>query len=131
LADYRDHFDVFGAAGVGVVAISVDVPEHSETLRRALELPFPILCDAERRVVRQWDIYNSRERGGIAKPAVFVVEPDRTLRFASVDSVVTRVPASEVVRLAQTTAVSQPVRRRSHIPRWRELRRAIRNNLSR
>jgi peroxiredoxin len=109
----------------------VDAPEHSEALRRALRLPFPILCDTERRVVRQWDIYNPRERGGIAKPAVFLIDRGRTLRFGAVDTVVRRVPAAEIVRLLQTAAIDQPVRRKAYIPRWAEWLRAIRNTLSR
>ena len=131
MADYREHYEALLAAGGHVVAVSVDAPEHSEALRRALRLPFPILCDTERRVVRQWDLYNSRERGGIAKPAVFLIDRDRTLRFGAVDTVVRRVPAAEVVRLLGTTAMGEPVRRKTYIPRWVEWLRAIRNTLSR
>jgi peroxiredoxin len=131
LADYREHYEALLAAGGHVVAVSVDAPEHSEVLRRTLRLPFPILCDTERRVVRQWDLYNSRERGGIAKPAVFLIDRDRTLRFGAVDTVVRRVPAAEVVRLLGTTAMDEPVRRKTYIPRWVEWLRAIRNTLSR
>lgn len=60
-----------------MVAVSVDAPETSEALRVQLSLPFRILCDTERRVVRDWDLYDARERGGIAKPAVFVIDPNR------------------------------------------------------
>ena len=108
MADYREHYEALLAAGGHVVAVSVDAPEHSEVLRRALRLPFPILCDTERRVVRQWDLYNSRERGGIAKPAVFLFDRDRTLRFGAVDTVVRRVPAAEIVRLVGTGAMGEP-----------------------
>ena len=131
MADYREHFEDLRAAGASVVAVSVDAPEQSEALRRALRLSFPILCDTERRVVRQWDIYNPRERGGIAKPAVFLIDRGRTLCFGAVDTVVRRVPAAEIVRLLQTAAMGEPVRRKTYIPRWGEWLRAIRNTLSR
>ena len=59
----------------------MDAPEKSESVRRELRLPFSILSDAERRVVREWNIYNAKEKGGIAKPAVFILNPDRMVRF--------------------------------------------------
>jgi hypothetical protein len=57
----------------------VDAPEKSEAVRQQLRLPFPILSDRERRVVQEWDIYNPKEKGGIARPAVFILAPDRTV----------------------------------------------------
>ncbi len=110
-----------------MVAVSVDPAQKSEALRLELHLPFPILCDTERRIIQEWDIYNARERGGIAKPAVFVIDPDRVVRYGTVDAVVTRVPASEIVRVLQTTTEAQPLRRRVHIPQFAHLFRAIRN----
>jgi peroxiredoxin len=125
--DYREHYQEIRATGASVVAVSVDAPDKSEVLRRELRLPFPILCDMERRVIREWDIYNPRERGGIAKPAVFVVGRDRTVRYGSVDAVATRVPASEIVRILQAVAEGRPVRRKVYIPRLGDWLRAIRN----
>jgi len=101
LADYRDHYDEIRAYGSNLAAVSVDPPQTSEAVRRDLRLPFKILCDTARRVVRQWDIYNSRERGGIAKPAVFIIDPGRTVRYASVDGVSSRVAPPEIVRLCK------------------------------
>lgn len=103
MADYRDHYEDIRAAGAQVAATSVDPPEKSEALRRELRLPFPILCDAERRVVKEWDIYNPRERGGIAKPAVFVIGSDRVVRYSKVDSMATRIPPSEIIRILRSS----------------------------
>lgn len=130
MADYRDHYNEIRSAGATLVAASVDGPETSEALRQQLSLPFPILCDTRRRVVQDWDIYNSREKGGIAKPSVFIIRQDRTVRFAAVDTVSTRVPASEIVRV-QTDAASQTTRRKLYIPRFGEWLRAIRNAVRR
>jgi len=126
LADYRQHYSQIRAAGADLVAVSVDAPEKSEALRLHLSLPFQILSDTEHRVVREWDIYNSKEKGGIAKPAVFIIDPGRVVRYASVDGVVRRVPAAQIVSLLQTTS-AQPARRSAHIPRWSDWRSAIRN----
>jgi peroxiredoxin len=128
LADYREHYLEIKSAGASLVAVSVDQPETSEALRTQLSLPFPILCDTERHVVRDWDIYNSGEKGGIAKPSVFVIDPNQVVRYASVDSVATRVPAVEIVHLLQNAANARPIRRRVHVPMLSEWIRAIRNN---
>jgi peroxiredoxin len=90
-------------------------------------LPFPILCDTGRRVVQDWDIYNPRGKGGIAKPAVFIIGRDRTVRFAAVDTVSTRVSPSETIRLLQTGAASQTARHKLYVPRLSEWLCAIRN----
>jgi peroxiredoxin len=131
LADYREHYREIRAAAASVVAVSVDAPDKSEALRAELCLPFPILCDTERRVVRDWGIYNPGEKGGIAKPAVFIIDPSHVVRYAAVDTVVTRVPAAEIVFLLQNAAEAPPVRRRVHIPLFSEWKRAIRNIIQR
>jgi peroxiredoxin len=131
LADYREHYLEIRSAGASVVAISVDSPDESEALRVRLSLPFPILCDTERRVVRDWGIYNPADKGGIAKPAVFIIDSSRVVRYAAVDTVVRRVPAAEIVSLLQNAAEGQPVRRRVHVPRFSEWKSAIRNIVQR
>jgi peroxiredoxin len=130
LADYRDHYPEIRAAGASAVAVSVDAPDKSEALRVQLSLPFPILCDTEHRVVRDWGIYNSGEKGGIAKPAVFIIDSSRIVRHASVDTVVRRVPAAEIVSLLQNVD-GQTVRRRVHVPLFSEWIRAMRNIIQR
>jgi len=127
LADYSAHYLEIRSAGAGVAAVAVDAPAKSEALRVQLSLPFPILCDTERRVVRDWGVYNSREKGGIANAAVFIIEPSRLIRYAALDGVVSRVPAVEILSLLQNTAEGQPVRRRIHVPLFSEWKSAIRN----
>jgi hypothetical protein len=63
-------------------------------------------------------IYNSREKGGIAKPAVFILDPSGVIRFAAVDTVVKRVPAAEIVALVQNSTTARPVRRKLHVPQF-------------
>jgi peroxiredoxin len=125
LADYREHYDAIRAAGADLAVISVDTPAQSEALRRDLALPFPILSDADRRVVQEWGIYNPRERAGIAKPAVFIIDRDRQVRYVQVDSVATRTPASEIVRLLRTPGVVP--RRKVYIPHLTDFVRSFRN----
>lgn len=127
MADYRDHYAEIRTTWASVVAVSVDPPAKSEALRRELRLPFPILCDTERRIIQDWDIYNPREKGGIAKPAVFVIDRDRTVRHSEVDHVVARVSASAILRILGAGAAEQPIRRKIYIPHIRDFFRAIRN----
>jgi peroxiredoxin len=129
LAEYRDLYSSFRAAGANVVAISVDAPQNSEALRQDLHLPFPLLSDPQRRVVRQWDICNARERGGIAKPAVFILSPDRIVRFASVDQVASRVPAAEILRRSSEPHSDPGAHRKKLIPGPKTFFRAISNNI--
>jgi peroxiredoxin len=131
LADYREHYLEIQSAGASVVAVSVDAPSQSESLRAHLSLRFPILCDTERRVVRDWNIYNSREKGGIAKPAVFIIDPSQVVRYATVDTVVRRVPAAEIVSLLQNAGQAQPVQRRLYVPLFSDWISAIRNIIRR
>ena len=127
MVDYREHYLEIRSAGASVVAVSVDAPDKSEALRVDLALPFPILCDTERRVVRDWGIYNSGEKGGIAKPAAFIIDSTLVVRYAEVDTVVRRAPAVEIVSVLLNAAEGQPVRRRVHIPLFSEWKSAIRN----
>jgi peroxiredoxin len=131
LADYREHYLEIQTAGASVVAVSVDAPDKSDALRIHLSLPFPILCDTERRVVKDWGIYNSGEKGGIATPAVFIIDSGQVVRYAAVDGVVKRVPAAEIVSLLQNTARALPVRGRVHVPLFSEWICAIRNSIKR
>ena len=126
MADYRDHYAEIRSAGADVLAVSVDPPIKSEALRRELRLPFPILCDTEWRVAKDWGIYNPNERGGIAKPAVFVIDRDRTVQYSKIDDVATRVPASEIVRILRGTGRHE-AQRKVYIPRVSDFFRAIRN----
>jgi len=128
LADYRNHYSGIEAAGATVAAVSVDPPAKSEHLRIRLSLPFPILCDTDRKVVKAWDVYDSREKGGIAKPAVFIVDSNCVVRYASVDTVAKRIPASEILRILDTPGEA-PLRRRVHFPRLSNWLTAIRNHV--
>jgi len=112
-----------------MVAVSVDAPEKSESVRRELRLPFPILSDCQRRVVREWGIYNPDEKGGIAKPAVFILAPDRTVRFVSVDEVASRVPAAEILRRLSEQGSGPGGDRKTRIPGPALFFRALRNAL--
>jgi alkyl hydroperoxide reductase subunit AhpC len=82
-----------------------------------------------RRVVREWGVYNAREKGGIAKPAVFILDPGRVVRYVSVDEVASRVPASEIARLLRDAALGPLPQRRTVIPHPGNFFRAVSNSI--
>lgn len=112
-----------------MVALSVDGPAESQALRTQLRLEFPILCDTQRSVVRAWDLYNARERGGIAVPAVFVIERDRRITYRSIDATAARVRTDGVLEYLH--GGSAPRARAAIFPRFGDWVRAIGNALRR
>ena len=97
-------------------------------MRAQLFLPFPILCDRDRYVIREWDLLNARERGGIAKPSVFVIDLGLRIRYAAVDTVVNRVPAAEILSVLKVGRDAAQIRRKTYLPFPSDWIRAIRNN---
>jgi len=70
-------------AGLQVVGIVVDPVENNAAMVDKLLLPFPILSDPEGRVIKEYGVWNDGE-GGIAKPSLFLVQPDRSILFGYV-----------------------------------------------
>jgi peroxiredoxin len=101
LADYSKRLDDFRAAGAELVAISVDDAARSEPLREELGLKFPLLGDTTREVVKAYDLFNRREKGGIAFPAAFVIDRERVVRFRALEEVASRVNVEELLALVR------------------------------
>jgi peroxiredoxin len=132
LADYRGRTAGFREAGYDLAALSVDEPARSETVRRELQLPFPILCDTRREVVAAWGVINRKEKGGIAQPATFVLGRDRRVLLASVDGEFNRLDAAallESLRARTEFAVGARAARRFLLPTPSDYWLAIRNAL--
>jgi peroxiredoxin len=106
LAEFRDSSDDFRSLGVHIAALSVDFPEQSDRLRRQYELPFPILCDAKKEVVRAWGLFNAEEKGGIAVPAVVLLGRDGRIQLMMIEGVATRVRAGDLLGFLRCHPVS-------------------------
>lgn len=132
MAEYRDRFIELTTLGLGLVAVSVDEPGRSRALEEQLKLPFELLSDADREVVQAYGIFNREEKGGIAYPATFVLDRDRTVRFRSLDRTVTRVDPAALfafLRNGLSSASSEATAKRPIIPRFADLRRMMANAL--
>ena len=69
-----------------MIAISVDTPQESQHLRETAGYTFPILSDANRDVIRRWDLVHSH--GGvngadIARPAEFLIDASGKVRWVN------------------------------------------------
>jgi peroxiredoxin len=91
LAEYSERATELASLGLGIAALSVDTAPRSRALAEQLRLRFPLLCDPGREVVAAWGLLNREEKGGIAYPATFVLDRDRTVRFRSLDRTAARV----------------------------------------
>lgn len=94
-----------------IVALSVDTPERSAELKRELALPFRLLCDPEKSVVKGWGLYNP-EKGGIAKTATFGLDRERRIVFRSIDTMVSRATGEQAIQ-----AVMAPAPAKAEAPR--------------
>lgn len=113
MAEYREQN--FAAVGAQVVALSVDAPERAEAMRAQLQLPFAVLSDQKREVITAWGLLNEKEKGGIAYPAVFVLDRERTVRYRSLDRTAARVSTGAVLaflRDGMRGSTEQPERQR-------------------
>ena len=72
------------SAGAEVIAVSVDSTEENARLADKLGLEFPILSDVQEVAIREWGLVHENAKpggGAIARPGVFLVEPDGTISW--------------------------------------------------
>ena len=118
--------EAFEAQGYRLAALSVDVPERSRAVRARIGLRMPLLCDVMREAVKAWDLYNRRERGGIAVPATVVIGADGAIRYCVREGMARRLRASELLAwLGQPGGAPEPPRARGFWPGWRAWWRAL------
>jgi peroxiredoxin len=75
----------FEQRGVRVLAISVDTPEESRNLCQKRGYTYAFLSDANRDVIRRYDIVHKDggPTGDIARPAEFLIDPSGTVRWVN------------------------------------------------
>jgi peroxiredoxin len=97
LKDLEARLPEFETRGVGVVAVSCDIQERAETARADWGLAnLRLGHDLNLRDARRWGLYISTGRGktsiGIeepalfSEPAIYLIQPDGTLYFGSVQT---------------------------------------------
>ena len=86
LCHFRDELSRFNHAHAQVYGISVDTFFALKAFHDAQALPFPLLCDFNKQVIREYGVFNEDMIGlkGIAKRAVFVIDRDGVVRHREV-----------------------------------------------
>jgi alkyl hydroperoxide reductase subunit AhpC len=89
------------ASNTRVWALSVDTPDKSAGFRKAMDFPFELLCDVDKKVIRLYHLLNPFEHNGIAYPAVFVLNPKGKIGYRSLDDTAGRVQFGEVLKFLE------------------------------
>jgi peroxiredoxin len=86
LCTFRDSLARLNSAGAQVYGISVDTFFTLKAFHDAQRLTFPLLSDFNKQVIRDYGVFNEDMIGlkGIAKRAVFVLDPDGVVRHREV-----------------------------------------------
>ena len=92
----REDIGRFEAANARVVAIAPDTPEGVARFVRDNDYPFPLLADTEHAVFDAYDVVNKLSSLG-QRPAVFVVDPQGTVRFDSIGTQQWQIPSNDNV----------------------------------
>jgi peroxiredoxin len=84
LCEFRDAEFLTFTEGVDVAGLSGDSASAHRRFVEANDLPFPLLSDSDGAVSRAYDVrYDEWEQHpGVPKRAVYVVDSDRTVRYA-------------------------------------------------
>jgi peroxiredoxin len=86
LCTLRDSLDELARAGGRVVGISVDTPFTLKAFQRESRLPFPLLSDFNKDVIRAYGVLLEDMIGlrGLAKRSVFLIDARGVVRHAEV-----------------------------------------------
>jgi AhpC/TSA family/Disulphide bond corrector protein DsbC len=79
------HYDKIQAAGLGLAAISYDSPAVLQTFAARRNITFPLLSDADSKIIRAYGILNSSvdktsPSYGIPYPGIYVLNKDGTVK---------------------------------------------------
>lgn len=79
-----EDYNNFKRAGGEVIAISSDQQSFAWSMGQTTSARFQILSDADKKVITSYGILNPAEHGGIAHPAIFIVDREGKIRFLHV-----------------------------------------------
>lgn len=85
LKSLQDRLADFQKVSTQIVAVSTDTPENSQKLVGKHNLGFPVVAGLSREAVEAYDLFFNEEKG-YAEPAVFIIRPDGTVAYASLQS---------------------------------------------
>jgi peroxiredoxin Q/BCP len=77
---FRDNFEAITALGAVIVGVSADSNDSHQSFRDEYKLPFPLIADRERALVKLWDV-----RGlipGMIQRVTYVIDKNGVIRAA-------------------------------------------------
>ncbi len=82
MCGYRDSIRAFNESDTEVIAISLDTPEKSVDFQRRYNLPFPVVADPDRVIVRAYGVpIVNLWVIQFAKRSVFLIDKEGVLRY--------------------------------------------------
>jgi len=101
MCSLRDSFSRFSAGGAQIVGVSVDSVFALKAFSQTYNLPFPLLSDFNKKVIKAYgvlqDSWVAHGYKGVAKRSVFVVDKRCFLRYRWVTDVPSEEPPYEEV----------------------------------
>jgi peroxiredoxin len=97
--------------GGTVLAISVDPPERSRRLVKAYDLPYPILCDTKREVIKKYGLVHpgaGRGASDIAIPANILIDQSGKIVWQRVAKLIQDRPDPQEVLAAVRNMTGEP-----------------------
>ncbi|EAQ30192.1 hypothetical protein NAP1_05430 [Erythrobacter sp. NAP1] len=106
LKDLASKLDEFTKRGINVVAVSMDSKERAMVVDEEWDTgDVPLAYDMSEETAREWGLYISEKREGsdepdkFSEPGMFLVRPDGTLYFASIQNApFTRPPLDDLLQ---------------------------------
>lgn len=95
----------FQQLGYRVATLSVLAPERAADLARRLKLPFPLLCDPDRKASERLGVLDPDTLGGIALPALWVTDAGGTIVLARTGTWARRVKIADLLGWLRAGAV--------------------------
>jgi peroxiredoxin Q/BCP len=91
----------FEELGVSLWAISPQSVEKNRVLIERRELPFPILSDADQKVIRQWGVFNDEDPKGraIPYPATYLIDQKGWITWVHIGQSTRDRPSSDEILL--------------------------------
>jgi peroxiredoxin len=99
-------YEQFLQAGVRMVTISTDSTEALKKYQTDTSVPFMMLSDTEKTVLKDYDLFNPSERDGVALPALVVVDRSGVVRYANVQKKLIRIRSKQLLKKLQNLGLT-------------------------
>ncbi len=133
MAEIKRHYIDIIKYKTRAYAISVDTPKQSQAVASEMMLPFDLLCDVDKNVIQLYGLVNPFEHGGIARPAIFIINPDGRICYRSLDGTAHRVDLTHVLNFLKAhyenpaLTNQKPGDKKWIIPSWQTTRQIMKN----